>query len=95
VDKSTKFESLALIVLTLMLVSVFVLSVNMYEDIAANTEEGKLAVVASAVRNYLDESDAVAAFFGFEEIETEESLNIADEAAAYIERYNRIYEDIK
>lgn len=95
--KNTKFETLALIVLSLMLVSVFVLSINMYDDIATNTEEGALAVFAGAVRDFLDENDAVAAFFGFEENEVEaiESIDVAKEAAAYIERYNGIYADNK
>ena len=91
-EKNTKFESFALIVLTIMLVSVFVLSVNMYEDIAANTEEGALSVFAGAVREYLDEGGAVAAFFGFEETAAAtESVDTAALADAYIERYNEIY----
>lgn len=96
--KNTKFETLALVVLSLMLVSVFVLSINMYDDIATNTEEGgALAVFAGVVRDFLDENDAVAAFFGFEENEVEsiESIDVAKEAAAYIERYNGIYADNK
>lgn len=95
--QTTKFETLALVVLTLMLVSVFVLSVNMYDDIATHTEEGALAVFAGTVRELLEENDAVAAFFGFEEeaVEDTESINTAKEAAAYIERYNGIYADNK
>ena len=94
--QTTRFETAALLVLTLMLVSVFVLSVNMYEDIATNTEEGALAVFADTVREYLNESGAVEAFFGFEETETvEKGADLAAEAASYIERYNEIYADSK
>ncbi len=95
-EKNTRFEALSLIVLTLMLVSVFVLSVNMYDDIATNTEEGALAVFAGAVREYLDEGGAVAAFFGFEEAAvTTESIDTEAQADEYIERYNNIYADNK
>ncbi len=90
--QSTKFEMMALVVLSLMLVSVFVLSISMYEDIAANTEDGALATFAESVRNFFDENEAVAAFLGIDEHKNfADDNNTAAKAAAYIERYNGIY----
>ncbi len=93
-SKNTRFEGAVLIVLTLMLVSVFVMSVNMYGGLQENAEYGALAVFSEKVCEFIDENEAVAAFFGFEEHETvEEDVDLVDEAAAYIERYNKLYED--
>lgn len=99
-DKHMRFEGAALIALSLMLVTVFVLSVWMYDDLAVETEGGTLAVFAENVREFIDDNEAVSAFLGLEEVETDADAAVVDaeavaaEAAAYIERYNRIYTDL-
>ena len=94
--QTTKFEAVALVVLMVMLVSVFVLSVNMYDDIEANTNDGALSVFAGAVREYFDGDGAVAAFFKVEDEKPAcDNEKMAAEAAAYIERYNEIYANNK
>lgn len=100
-DKHMRFEGAALITLSLMLVTVFVLSVWMYDDLAGETEEGALAVFAENVREFMDENEAVSAFLGLGENVAEADADatagdevVAAEAASYIERYNRIYSDL-
>ncbi len=99
-EKHLRFEAAALMALTLMLVMVFGLSVWMYDDLAGETADGALAVFAANVREFMDENDAVAAFFGFTEdvpaaVDPAPDMEaVAAEAAAYIERYNRLYTDL-
>lgn len=92
--RNTKFEGLILVVLTLVLTGVFVLSTKMYDSIENESSDGALAAFADNVRGFVDENEAVAAFFGFEETAAvSEEDTISKEAAAYIERYNEQYED--
>lgn len=95
--KNMRFESGVLIVLTLMLVSVFVLSVHMYDYLAVDAEDGALAVLADNVRGFIDENEAVAAFLGIDEDEEDSKtqIDVDEAAAAYIERYNGIYESLE
>lgn len=100
-DRHMRFEGAALITLSLMLVIVFGLSVWMYDDLAGETEEGALAVFAANVRTFMDENEAVAAFLGLAGDDNSEIADtmvdheaVAAEAAAYIERYNRMYTDL-
>ena len=92
---SGTFEKGALVVLSVMLVSVFVLSIHMYDTISQGTADGALAVFAENARNFVYENEAVAAFLGIEESEAYEYANIDIEAevAAYIERYNDAFKD--
>ena len=99
-EKHLRFEAAALTALTLMLVMVFGLSVWMYDDLAGETADGTLAVFAANVREFMEENDAVATFLGFAE-DAPASVDpapdretVAAEAAAYIERYNRLYTDL-
>lgn len=99
-EKHMRLEGAALIALSLMLVSVFALSVWMYDDLAASAEDGALAVFASDVRGFIDENEAVAAFLGLDDtVRTEDvAVDPAVVAAAadeYIARYNRIYESLE
>ena len=91
--KRESFEGRILLVLSLMLISVFVFSVYMYDDFEKNAESGILASAAASVRDFIDENDTVAAFLGIEEDKNE--TDIESEAAAYIARYNEIYASIK
>ena len=93
----TRFEAAALLTLSVMLVSVFLLSINMYDTISEGTNDGVLAVFAEGTRNFVYENDAVATFLGIEKEDTEvdAGVDIALEAAAYIERYNNAYENNK
>lgn len=92
-NKKDSREGIILSILSLMLVCVFVMSVWMYDEISESSDTGVLSAVAASVRDFIDESDAVAVFLGINEDESKEK--IAAEAAAYIERYNEIYESIK
>ena len=94
-NNSTRFERAALLTLSVMLVSVFLLSVNMYDRISEETNSGVLAVFAKETRDFVFANDAVAAFLGIEKesVNTYASIDIAEEAAAYIERYNKAYEN--
>lgn len=99
-EKYMRLEGAALIALSLMLVSVFALSVWMYDDLAASAEDGALAVFAADVRSFLDENQTVAVFLGLEKgMQTRESSAdpaMVDAAAKeYIARYNRIYESLE
>lgn len=101
-DRHMRFEGAALITLSLMLVTVFVLSVWMYDDLAGETEDGTLAVFAANVREFIDENEAVSAFLGLDageaEIEVDaetDAAAVAAEVAAYIARYNNIYTDLQ
>ena len=100
-EKRLHFEGSALIVLSLMLVTVFVASVGMYDALADESADGSLAVFASAVREFLDENEAVSVFLGIEgDMERAADLpadreEVSAAAAAYIERYNRIYESLE
>ncbi len=92
----TRFEKCALMALSVMLVSVFLISIHMYDSISEGTAEGVLAVFAKNAREFVYENDAVAAFLGIESAEYDEdysAIDIKTEAAAYIERYNEIYKD--
>ena len=95
------FEGAVLLTLSLLLVTVFMLSVWMYDDLAGVTEEGALAVFAGDVRDFLDGNTAVAVFLGLEkepEEYTEKRVDrerIEANAAAYIDRYNRLYTDLQ
>ena len=93
----TRFEAAVLLTLSVMLVSVLLLSVNMYDSISEGTSDGVLAVFAEGTRNFVYENDAVATFLGIEKEQTDidAGTNIAAEAAAYIERYNKAYENNK
>ena len=93
----TRFEAAVLLTLSVMLVSVFLLSVNMYDSISEGTSDGVLAAFAEGTRNFVYENDAVATFLGIEKEQTDidAGTNIAAEAAAYIERYNKAYENNK
>ena len=82
--RNSKYERAVLVILTLMLVSVFVISINMYDDIE------------SSVDGSFIENEAVAAFLGIEETKetvTEETHNVSAAAAEYIERYNGKHEN--
>ncbi|MBR5539402.1 MAG: hypothetical protein IKU61_05835 [Clostridia bacterium] len=92
-NKKSSFEGTILSVLSIMLVCVFATSVWMYDEISESTDTGVLAHLAAGVRDFIDESDAVAVFLGISDAEDKEK--IAAEAAAYIERYNEIYESIE
>lgn len=96
-NQSTKFERGALVTLSIMLVGVFLLSVHMYDTISQGTADGVLAVFAENAREFVYENDTVAAFLGIEEnadtVSEDEIIDTAAEAAAYIERYNQIYEN--
>ena len=101
-DRHMRFEGAALITLSLMLVTVFVLSVWMYDDLAGETEDGTLAVFAANVREFIDENEAVSAFLGLDEgtaaTDADAEIDVsavAAEAAAYIARYNSIYTDLQ
>ena len=88
-EKRAGKEGAVLVFLSCMLVCVFLLSVWMYDGLAASAEEGALAVLASHVRTFIDENAAVAVFFGLEE--ESETADICVAAKEYIERYNSIY----
>ena len=60
-------EGLALCVLTVALLCVFALSVQMYDRLETEAADGVLAAAANAARGFLNENDAVAAFFGMAE----------------------------
>lgn len=92
-EKQGANEGMLLTVLSLMLVSVFALSVWMYDDLAASAENGALAVFAEDVRDFLDKNEAVAVFFG-EVNAAEETESVSAAAEAYITRYNNIYADL-
>ena len=95
-NKHNSFEGIILTVLSFMLVFVFVFSVWMYDEISESSEEGILASVAASVRGFIDENEAVAVFLGISGEENEDGDgDITAEAAAYIARYNEIYESIK
>ncbi|MBQ8836911.1 MAG: hypothetical protein IJ002_05335 [Clostridia bacterium] len=98
-NQGTKFERGALVTLSVMLVCVFLLSVHMYDAISQGTAEGVLATFADGARNFVYENEAVAAFLGIEQptvtVYQNENVDIAAEAAAYITRYNEIYENTK
>ncbi len=86
------FEGYVLCALSVMLVCVFVFSVYMYDDIAAMSENDTLSAAAVAIRSFIDENEAVAAFLGIDNGGAEENgADISAEAAAYIARYNEIY----
>lgn len=99
-EKSTRFEGAVLLVLSLVLVTVFAVSVWTYDDLAGETEQGTLSVFAAEIRQFMDENEAVAAFLGLHEAEEQaindasDSAAIAAEAEAYIARYNGIYADL-
>ena len=90
------FEGYVLCVLSVMLVCVFAFSVYMYDEIAMMSEKDSLSKAAFAVRNFIDENEAVAAFLGIDtESEEVAEMDISKEVAAYIERYNEIYSGLK
>ena len=91
------FEGYLLCVLSLMLVCVFVFSVYMYDDIAVMSENGTLFSAATALRSFIDESEAVAAFLGIDRDSDTEitDSDISKQVMAYIERYNEIYSGLK
>ncbi len=60
-------EGMALCVLTVALLLVFALSVQMYDRLETEAADGVLAAAANAARGFLNENDAVAAFFGMAE----------------------------
>lgn len=60
-------EGMALCVLTVALLCVFALSVQMYDRLETEAADGVLAAAANAARGFLNENDAVAAFFGMAE----------------------------
>ena len=91
-NNSTKFERAALVVLSVMLVSVFLLSVSMYDSISSGVNDGMLAVFAKETRDFVYKNEVVATFLGIEKEDGDEGANIEAEAAAYIERYNKVYE---
>lgn len=96
-EKNTRFERGALITLSVMLVGVFLLSVHMYDTISQGTADGALAAFAESAREFVYENDAVAAFLGIdtaaETFSESDGIDVSAEAAAYIERYNKIYEN--
>lgn len=100
-DRHMRFEWAALVALSLMLVTVFVLSVWMYDDLAGEAEDGALAVFAANVREFMDENEAVSAFLGLDakaDADADADVDtaaVAAAAAAYIERYNDIYTDLQ
>lgn len=95
-EQHTRGEGRILLVLSVMLVSVFALSVLVYDDLAASADHGVLAVFAEDVRDFLQENEAVAVFFGIEEPLAEEpdTASVDTAAEAYILRYNAIYADL-
>ena len=92
-NSSTKFERAALLTLSVMLVAVFLLSVSMYDSISSRVNDGMLAVLAKETRDFVCENEIVATFLGIEKEDGDEGVNIEAEAAAYIERYNKVYEN--
>ena len=94
---NTRFEGGALITLSVILIGVFLMSVHMYDTIEQGTADGALAVFAESARQFVYENEAVAAFLGINEtaepVYEYVEMNIEGEAAAYIERYNAIYEN--
>ena len=80
-------EGALLPILSLVLVSVFCLSVYMYDDLCAAGESGALAVFASGVRDFVEENVALE--------EAEEGTTVAVQAEEYIARYNAIYRDLQ
>lgn len=101
-------EGMALLVLTASLFLVFALSVQMYDRLENETADGVLSAAANAARGFLNENDAVAAFFGMtEDADAAQPENAQDaetamrasqiraEADAYILRYNQIYADLR
>lgn len=87
-----------MIVLSFVLTTVFLLSVRMYDGIAAGTADGVLAAFAEDMRARIDENDAVSAFLGLSEPDRAETVSTrtgeddaAKEAAEYIARYNAIF----
>lgn len=74
-------EGMALCVLTVALFFVFALSVQMYDRLETEAADGVLAAAANAARGFLNENDAVAAFFGMA-ADADEAPDAAATAAA-------------
>lgn len=89
-EKQETKEGAILAALSVMLVCVFVLSVWMYDDLAASAENGALSAFAGNVRDFLEENEAVAVFMEKEE----EAETVSAAAEAYIARYNAVYTDL-
>ena len=100
-EKQFRFEGAVLLTLSLLLVTVFMLSVSMYDDLEGATGEGTIAVFAGEVREFLNSNAAVSVFLGLHAEGEEVSAEPSDpertkaEAAAYIARYNRLYTDLQ
>lgn len=65
-DKHIGKEGAAVIVLSLMLTVVFALSVWMYDGIESEMSDGTLSGAAEAVRTFMNENEAIAAFLGMD-----------------------------
>ena len=101
-DRHVGKEGAAVIVLSLMLTAVFVLSVWMYDGIESELSDGTLSGAAEAVRTFMNENEAIAAFLGIEpEVLEEADLTVAARAAVdaaadeYIARYNSIFQQFR
>jgi|GEM_PF-1337823 len=96
-EKFLRPEGAVLLVLSLVLVSVFSLSVWMYDDLSASAEDGALSVFASEVRDFVDHNAVFASVIGLEEPqETEtDTAAIAAMVEEYIARYNGVYQDLE
>lgn len=95
---STKTERGVLITLSVMLLFVFAASIHMYDTVSNEMSDGALAVFARNARDFVFENEAVAVFLGVdaaEETDEYTGIDVSAEAAAYIERYNQIYENNK
>ena len=101
-DKHIGKEGAAVIVLSLMLTVVFALSVWMYDGIESELSDGTLSGAAEAVRTFMNENEAIAAFLGMDPEEPAATEAILEERAAvdaaadeYIARYNGIYQQFR
>lgn len=101
-DRHVGKEGAAVIVLSLMLTAVFALSVWMYDGIERELSDGTLSGAAEAVRTFMNENEAIAAFLGMEPEISEDAdsafaARAAVDAAAdeYIARYNGIYQQFR
>lgn len=101
-DKHIGKEGAAVIVLSLMLTVVFALSVWMYDGIESEMSDGTLSGAAEAVRTFMNENEAIAAFLGMDpeepaatEAVSEKRAAVAAAAEEYIARYNGIYRQFR
>ncbi len=101
-DRHVGKEGAAVIVLSLMLTAVFALSVWMYDGIESELSDGTLSGAAEAVRTFMNENEAIAAFLGMEPELSEDADSAAATRAAvdaaadeYIARYNGIYQQFR